>query len=122
MLEAFEESLGYVERAFCHLCPEVEVHLSFGVFERHVADDAEGDERSLVDVTGLSDGTALHIHSHGMRKVLQDATHLLLAIHKPFAAHNLTGMNLRVLVVGQVVDGKRLLIFMFRFIVFCCVK
>ena len=109
MLQTFQECLGDIERAFCHFCPEIEVHLRLGVLQRHIADDAEGDERRLVDVAGLGDGAALHIHGHGMRKVLQDGTHLLLAIHKPLAAYDLSGMNPRVLAVGQFVDGKCLL-------------
>ncbi len=38
--------------------------------------------------------------------MLQDGAHLLLAVHKPFAAHNLTGMDLGMLALGQGVDGK----------------
>ena len=67
LLKSFQESLGDLEGTLSHFGPEVEVLLSLGVLERHIADDAEGDERSLVDVAGLSDGTALHVHSHSLR-------------------------------------------------------
>mgnify|MGYP000932477394 CR=1 FL=1 len=94
---------------FSHFSPEVEILLCLGIFQRYIADDAEGDERRLVDVAGLGDRAALHIHRHRLREVFQDRAHLLLAVYKPFAAHNLSGVDLRVPIARQVVDGECLL-------------
>ena len=95
-----------MERTFSHFGPEVEVLLSLGVLERHIADDAEGDEGSLIDMAGLSDGAALHIHSHSLWKMVEDGAHLLLAVYKPLAADYLSGMNLRVDVARIVIDRE----------------
>ena len=71
-LKAFQECLGDIERAFCHLGPEIEVLLCLVVLQWDVADDAEGYEGRLVDVASLGDGAALHVYSHGVWEVLQE--------------------------------------------------
>ena len=60
-------------------------------------------------MAGLGDRAALHIHRHRLREVFQDRAHLLLAVYKPFAAHNLSGVDLRVPIARQVIDGECLL-------------
>ena len=64
-----------------------------GVAQGDVADDAERDERHLIDITGLGNGARLHIDSLGLGEFLDDATHLLLRIHKPVAGDDETGVN-----------------------------
>ena len=113
LLKSFQESLGDLEGTLSHFCPEVEVLLSLGVLERHIADDAEGDEGSLIDVTGLSNGTALHIHSHSLWEMVEDGAHLLLAVYKPLSADYLSGMNLRV-DVAWIVIYRECFLYIFR--------
>ena len=95
-----------MEGTFSHFGPEVEVLLSLGVLERHIADDAEGDERSLIDMTCLSDGTTLHVHSHSLWEMVEDGAHLLLAVYKPLSADYLSGMNLWVDVAGLIINRE----------------
>ena len=109
LLKTFEESLGNIERSFSHLSPEVEILLCLGIFQRYIADDADGAERSLVDMEGMGDSAALHIQRNRLTEVFQDRANLLLAVYKPFADNHLSGVALRVNVARQVVDGECLI-------------
>ena len=64
-------------------------------------------------MAGLSDGTALHIHSHSLWKMVEDGAHLLLAVYKPLTADYLSGMNLRVDVARIVID-RECFLYIFR--------
>ena len=86
--QAFHKRLGGLERVLGNGIPEVMILRGIGVRQRHVADHAERDERHVVDVTRLGDGTRLHINGLGVGELLNDATHLVLRIDKPVARHD----------------------------------
>ena len=64
------------------------------VVEGLVADDTEGDEGYLIDITGLGNSARLHIDSLGLREEVDDAAHLLLRIYEPVAGDYQALMNL----------------------------
>src|SRR3712207_2321758 len=88
LCQLLQEGLCYAEAAIGHSAPKVEVLRCLGVFERHVADDAERDERRGIEMAGLRDGTALHVDSHRLGELLEYRLHLLLRVDKPVAAHD----------------------------------
>ena len=57
--------------------PEVVVLAGFMVFERHITDDTEGDERCLIDMADLRNGTTLHVDRRCLREMRHYLTHLL---------------------------------------------
>jgi hypothetical protein len=57
LLKGFNESLGNLEGVIGNGVPEVMILGGIGVTQGDVADYPEGDERYLVDITGLGDGT-----------------------------------------------------------------
>ena len=70
--------------------PEIVILRSVSVAQGNIADDTERDERNLVDIAGLGNGTRLHIDSLGLREVTDDFAHLLLGVHEPVACNNQT--------------------------------
>ena len=56
-----------------------------GVAKRNVADDAERDERHLIYITRLRDGSRLHVYGLGLGEVPDNLAHLLFRIDKPVA-------------------------------------
>ena len=85
---------GNLETAFGHAVPEIEILGSLVVLQRHVANDAERDERGLVDMAGLRDRAALHVDGHRVGEVGQYLAHLLTRVDKPFAADGQAAANL----------------------------
>ena len=81
--EFLEEVARHLEAALSHAVPEIEVLRGVGVLEWYVADDAERDERRLIDKARLGDSTALHVHGGGIGEVLHDGLHLLALVDKP---------------------------------------
>ena len=84
-LQRFHKRFRGKERVLGNGVPEIVVLRGIGVAKGDVADDAEGDKRYLVDITGLGDGTRLHIDGFGLGEQVDDATHLLFRVNKPVA-------------------------------------
>ena len=87
-LEGLDEGLGDLEGVFRYMVPEIMVLRGIGIAKGNVADDAERDERNLVEITGLGNGARLHIDSLGIRELLNDTAHLLLCIDEPVASNH----------------------------------
>ena len=76
-----------------HGVPEVVVLRGMGVAQGDVADDAERDERHLIDITGLGNGTRLHVDGLGIGEVADNLAHLVLGVYKPVARDDEAGVE-----------------------------
>ena len=76
-----------------HLCPEILVFLHMQLSSDGVADDAERDERHSVYLTGMGDGTRLHIDRQPFRETLLDGLELLTLRQKLIAGTDLPQMD-----------------------------
>jgi hypothetical protein len=63
-----------VERTVGHFPPEILVLFKVLVSSRSVTDDAETDERDLIEVAYLGNGSRFHIYSQSFREVMLDDT------------------------------------------------
>lgn len=61
-----------MEGAVGHLSPEVQVLFKMLVGSRSVTDDAEADERHLIEIAYLSDGSRFHVDSQSLGEVTLD--------------------------------------------------
>lgn len=61
-----------MEGAVGHFSPEVQVLFKMFVGSRSVTDDAEADERHLIEIAYLSDGSRFHIDSQPFGEVTLD--------------------------------------------------
>ena len=92
-LQRLDEGSRNLERVVGDGVPEVVVLRGVGVAQGDVADDAERDERHLVNIARLGNGARLHIDSTGLREVADDLAHLLLRVDEPVARHDQTRVN-----------------------------
>ena len=63
--------------------PEIVILRSVSVAQGNIADDTERDERNLVDIAGLGNGTRLHVDGLGFGEVTDNFAHLILGVYKP---------------------------------------
>ena len=61
-----------MERTVGHFPPEILVLFKVLVSSRSVTDDAETEERNLIEVAHLGNGSRFHIHSQSFREVMLD--------------------------------------------------
>ena len=76
-LDAFYKMLRHLKATISNTFPEVVVLAGFVVFERNVADNSEGNERCLVDVADLCDGTTFHVNGCCFWEVVHYLLHFL---------------------------------------------
>ena len=72
--------LGHGERPVSHASPEVEILLCLLVLQRHIADDAERDERHAIDMACLRNGAALHVHRLCFGETVEYGAHLVTTV------------------------------------------
>ena len=61
-----------MERTVGHLSPEIQVLFKMLVGSRGVTDDAEADERHLIEITYLRDGSRFHVDRQSLGEVTLD--------------------------------------------------
>ena len=76
-LDAFYKMLRHLKTTIGNTFPEVIILAGFVVFERNIADDTEGDEGGLIDVSDLRNRTTLHIDSCCFWEVVHYLLHFL---------------------------------------------
>ena len=90
---SFQKFACCLKTALGHAVPEVEILRTVVVFQRHVADDAERNERRFVNQAGLCNGATLHVYSYGLGEMFKDSSHFLARVDEPFAADGQPRLN-----------------------------